>query len=473
MIFGAVLSAISSWLSYCLQLGLAYFLTWGACGLARDARLRSRIWGFFISIAVIYWIFLCVVGGNTSSLSLTDQLMRLPPHFALQAEFAVQQSSAPKVSWLAHRTWEIYFWTLALSIPHFTWKSLRLRFILRRAEQPTIVLAALFKSLCQQMEVRHCNLLLHAELHSPATTGWLRPQILLPSELVAHLEEGELTDVLRHELFHVRRGDYLWDRLASLACRIVFFHPAVWLAYRRLRHERELVCDLAVAGNRPDLRLRYAECMAKIAHWSIMAKGRPPNTIAFSPSGRSFSARVHAVLSEPSQQSHCSRVSRVAAVAAMGLLMCALPSVGLHLRWSDPGASFTKSAVNSRSRRRLPLRLRSRPRIGDALPEVAGTREAASAERSAANVPAELLAGANSVPLPVLVAAPRNSAPPSSNQPGSSGEGSSASAVWNEDSATSTSVSRLNLGRLAMEGAAAGVAIATGDEDEKRGKIGH
>ncbi len=99
---------------------------------------------------------------------------------------------------------------------------------------------------------------LAADLRSPATCYWWRSHVLLPLELVPHLDSDQLEDVLRHELFHVRQHDYLWDRLAALGCRVVFFHPLVWLAYRHLRWERELACDYAVVRESSEARLRYA-----------------------------------------------------------------------------------------------------------------------------------------------------------------------------------------------------------------------
>ena len=57
------------------------------------------------------------------------------------------------------------------------------------------------------------------------------------------LSPEQLEAVLAHELAHVRRADYLWNLIQTMAETLLFFHPAVWWLGRRLREQRELCCD--------------------------------------------------------------------------------------------------------------------------------------------------------------------------------------------------------------------------------------
>src|SRR5439155_22452485 len=52
--------------------------------------------------------------------------------------------------------------------------------------------------------------------------------------------------VILHELVHVQRRDVLLNWLLILVQGLHWFNPLVWLALRRLRADRELVCDAAV-----------------------------------------------------------------------------------------------------------------------------------------------------------------------------------------------------------------------------------
>jgi beta-lactamase regulating signal transducer with metallopeptidase domain len=179
----------------------------------------------------------------------------------------------------------IYLSVVTVLLLQLLAKLWRLDLILRSRQEPSLELVVIFETLCREMEVRRCQLSLLAQLRSPATTGWFRPHVLLPMELVPRLNSEQLAQILRHELIHVKRRDYLWDRVAALCCRILFFHPAVWLAYRRMRWERELACDQAVVENRWDSRLPYAECLTGLVFLILAGQ---PNSGAFAGAAASF-----------------------------------------------------------------------------------------------------------------------------------------------------------------------------------------
>lgn len=80
-------------------------------------------------------------------------------------------------------------------------------------------------------------------IDSPMTMGTLRAIVLLPLSAVTSLGPDELEVVLAHELAHVRRADFFWNVLQTIAETLFFFHPAVWWINARIRHERELCCD--------------------------------------------------------------------------------------------------------------------------------------------------------------------------------------------------------------------------------------
>jgi beta-lactamase regulating signal transducer with metallopeptidase domain len=77
----------------------------------------------------------------------------------------------------------------------------------------------------------------------PITVGALKTVVLLPVSALSGLGPEELEVVLAHELAHVRRADFIWNLLQTVAETLFFFHPAVWWISGRVRHERELCCD--------------------------------------------------------------------------------------------------------------------------------------------------------------------------------------------------------------------------------------
>ena len=92
-----------------------------------------------------------------------------------------------------------------------------------------------------------------ADLTTAATTGWLRPALLLPDDWRSW-SDSERRAVLAHELAHIVRGDYAVGLLARLAVALNYYHPVVrWIA-RRLQLQQEQAADALAArfaGGRP------------------------------------------------------------------------------------------------------------------------------------------------------------------------------------------------------------------------------
>ncbi|UWZ83913.1 M56 family metallopeptidase [Occallatibacter riparius] len=90
---------------------------------------------------------------------------------------------------------------------------------------------------------REVMLRLSDAIAGPVTVGALKTMVLLPFSALSGLGPEELEVVLAHELAHVRRADFMWNLLQTVAETLFFFHPAVWWISGRVRHERELCCD--------------------------------------------------------------------------------------------------------------------------------------------------------------------------------------------------------------------------------------
>lgn len=105
--------------------------------------------------------------------------------------------------------------------------------------------------------------LVSSELRVPLACGVSRPTVLLP-ERAREWSASVLSDVLVHEMSHLRRRDPLWLWVARIGRALYWFHPLVWLATRRMMAESERACDDAVmrAGERPS---GYAETLLFVA----------------------------------------------------------------------------------------------------------------------------------------------------------------------------------------------------------------
>ncbi len=82
---------------------------------------------------------------------------------------------------------------------------------------------------------------------SPMLWGFGRtPRLLLPKELLSHLNADAIDTLILHELAHMRRGDH-WVRVLELFCQCVYWwHPVVWWGRKQLRIVEEECCDAFV-----------------------------------------------------------------------------------------------------------------------------------------------------------------------------------------------------------------------------------
>ena len=102
-----------------------------------------------------------------------------------------------------------------------------------------------------------------ADVGAPATTGWIRPVILLPPDW-EDWSVSQLRTVLAHEVAHVLNADSWKWLVAQTSLLLNFYHPLVHLLVRRLRLEQELAAD-AVAAPAVGGPQRYLETLAELA----------------------------------------------------------------------------------------------------------------------------------------------------------------------------------------------------------------
>lgn len=122
----------------------------------------------------------------------------------------------------------------------------------------------------------------------PVVMGFLKPMILFPAGMLAGLTPEQVELILAHELAHVRRYDYLVNFLLTLAQMLLFFHPAMWLAAKFVRDERENCCDAVALRYHPDPS-RYARTLLTLETY------RQKGTV-LSAAGGSLSNRIGRIL---------------------------------------------------------------------------------------------------------------------------------------------------------------------------------
>jgi beta-lactamase regulating signal transducer with metallopeptidase domain len=137
---------------------------------------------------------------------------------------------------------------------------------------PNSMLIALFEKAARALLLRRrVSLAISDEISAPVAIGYWKPCILLPASLVEGLEEGEIEQILSHELAHVSRYDDWMIGIQRLVEALFVFHPLVHFISRRIDLEREMACDDHVVST--SQTRTYAACLTKIAEMAELDPG--------------------------------------------------------------------------------------------------------------------------------------------------------------------------------------------------------
>jgi beta-lactamase regulating signal transducer with metallopeptidase domain len=475
MTFNSSLSAESAWMTYFVRIALGYLVTWALCAVVQRPAVCSRLWRCFLLLTVAGWLVLLAPAPDRARGSIT---ISSTISSTVAGGGSALRWSLPVAGAWAHRLDSLWIWAtrfylviLALSLLQMFLRWLRLEAFRQSGQLPSPELSLVFHRLRREMDVGGCQLIVAKQLRSPGTAGWYRPHIFLPTEMVPGLSGSQLLDILRHELIHVRRRDYLSDQLAALACRLVCFHPAAWLAHRQLRWETELACDQEVVAGRTESRLLYAECLTNMARWQLSGQAGSVKGIGFASSASLLATRVRALLREPCPHSLFQQVCRTGAVALMVLpVVFLLPGVGLTMYWSVPHAFVNRP---SGPQRHPAPRLRAagqsfRTRTQRALSVQPAEMRGVDA---APNQLSSLFANMNAPPMPVLANSSMSGGDGarSASAPNENGETGSRDSdpIWNQSSSTDAAPS---WGDVANTAVRVGVSLTPGGGGSHSGR---
>ena len=143
-----------------------------------------------------------------------------------------------------------------------------------------------------------------------------------------------------HELEHLRRRDWVTQCFARATCAIYWFHPLVWLAWRRLLLEAERSCDDAVLCRSE--ATAYADQLVAFARRCAMAKS-PLLAMANSVD---LATRIRAVLDSDQRRGRIGRFSvSVVCGAAAALVITLSPIVLVAAMRAAP--AFQTASINA------------------------------------------------------------------------------------------------------------------------------
>jgi bla regulator protein BlaR1 len=180
---------------------------------------------------------------------------------------------------------------------------------------------------------RRIRVLLHESVSGPMTCGTLNPAILLPIDAPSWSRE-ELSRAIIHELEHVRRNDWMTRCLARAVCAAYWFHPLLWILWRRFILEAERACDDAVLRRAEPAA--YAEQLVSLAQ-RLSAGARQP--VLAMANRHDLSKRIHALLDARQRRGRAGIVWVAIASAISAVLMITLSPLYIVARIQTPAAS--------------------------------------------------------------------------------------------------------------------------------------
>jgi bla regulator protein BlaR1 len=135
----------------------------------------------------------------------------------------------------------------------------------KHTTRPELYWQKRFEQLCCGLGItRPVDFLQSTRITTPMLLGYLRPVILVPAGMITHLPVDQVETILLHELYHLKRRDYLINILQLFMEGLFFYHPAVWIISAHVRSEREHCCDDRVL-HRTENPYTYAKALIHLA----------------------------------------------------------------------------------------------------------------------------------------------------------------------------------------------------------------
>jgi beta-lactamase regulating signal transducer with metallopeptidase domain len=315
-------------LGYSLKSAVAYVCLWLLSRCIRNSQVRFFLYALFLGGLVAGWVWVFVSPYLPPLLPTEVQISHIAP--ARRFSWPLSAAAAAAVARGISGALSAYVIVLGLLLLRFSTHFWQVRKLLRGSRNAPDGLSGRFELVRAGIGAPRCELRLVNDLRSPATTGWWHPKVLLPGELVPRLRTQQLTHILQHELMHVRRRDYLWDWLSTLGCYLTCFHPLAWLARRRLRWEREFVCDESVVQGSRKNRVEYASCLTTLASWWFLEEEAAGQVDFLSSPPSLLAARVRALLVLPPAYSSWKKTALIlVATGALSLPMLLVPEIAI------------------------------------------------------------------------------------------------------------------------------------------------
>jgi beta-lactamase regulating signal transducer with metallopeptidase domain len=326
-----LLSIVAAIAVYLLKTTLAFAACLALSRLVVSANFRFALWSGFVYGSAAYWFYLANSLWVGRQQATAAPGIALPPASSTVGAWQIPAAYAFPLGVTLRMIGVVYLLTLCYLVFLHLRKRRHLKWVLNFTSEPPVAIAEKFAVLAKKLHAGRSRLLILSGAASPATFGWIRPIILLPTSCLED-DPSELEDILNHELHHVRRCDAIWNGFALASRMLLFFHPAVWYAIRKMQVDRELACDHAVISGSPARRGKYAECLVRFARLNVMQES---NGWGIDFASSHLTLRVHSILADSKKSPSWVLYLRIASgVSVFALFLGIAPSLAVLLSFA-------------------------------------------------------------------------------------------------------------------------------------------
>ncbi len=228
---------------------------------------RSAVW--IAVFTLVYWLFLrnerffllnriYLVSGMIASFILPFVTVRYVVELPLlQPVVTAGDASAVVVDTVSAEP-------VTRSLPAMVWLAGVVLLLVRQGVQTAAVLRAARRA--ERVEGYPVRV-----LRSPDFTGsfsWFSMVVVNPS-----LSETEISEIMKHEMVHVRQRHWVDLLLSTLLCTVQWFNPAAWFSARFIRQNHEYLADEGAVSSSADPALYRAVLLNQIAGRPVIEAG--------------------------------------------------------------------------------------------------------------------------------------------------------------------------------------------------------
>ena len=173
-----------------------------------------------------------------------------------------------------------------------------------------------FLQICNSLGIKRYITFLESDMvKGPLLFAYLKPAIIVPAGMLSHLPVDQVETILVHELYHLKRRDYLVNIMQLFIEGILFYHPVAWLISGSIRSEREHCCDDGVLRF-TDNPVNYAKALLHLAEQQNFSRLAPG---AVGSEKHQFSSRIKRILNYDTMKTNMRDK-----VLALSMLACSL-----------------------------------------------------------------------------------------------------------------------------------------------------